>query len=663
VVVAETLAQARDAAELVEVDYAAKPAVTDPVAALEPGAPRVSPEYPGNLCLDYAFGDEAAVDQAFAEAAHVTSLRLVNNRLAVVPMEPRAAVAEYDAAEDRLTLHVGSQGVFNLRNTLAGDILKIDPERLRVITYDVGGSFGMKISSYPEYVAILHAARALGRPVRWRDERSDSFLSDHQGRDSLYAASLALDADGNFMALKVDVVGNLGGYMTFVGPMIVSLNIRKNVPGPYKTPLLAMRSRSVLTHTVPVGPYRGAGRPEGVYIMERLIEAAARETGRDPIELRRRNLIRPEQMPFRAASDLAYDSGDFPRLLHRALELGDDAGYAVRRKQSEARGKLRGRAVACYLEVTADKVTEMGALRFEPDGRVTMITGTSDYGQGHWSTFAQIMHDRLGLPFDQIDLLQKDSDQLTAGGGSGGSRSVMNSSMALLAAADEVESKARRWAAHTLEAPEADLVFAEGAFTVIGTDRKVGLLEIAKTARDSAAVDGLPDDIDASLTVDGTPSAFPNGVHLCELEVDPATGTVAIDRYVSVNDFGVIVNPMLTRGQIQGGIAQGIGQALFENVVYDEEGQLLSGSFMDYTMPRADGIPPIQVEFIEIPATTNPLGAKGCGEAGATGAPPTVMNALLDALAPLGITHLDMPATPLAVWHAIQAAARAQAAE
>ena len=663
VVVAETLAAARDAAELIEVDFETRETVTDPVAALAPGAPEVSAAYPGNLCYDYAFGDEAAVSKAFAEAAHVTTLKLVNNRLAVVPMEPRAAVAEYDAERDHFTLHVGSQGVFGLKNTLAGAVLKIDPAKLRVLTYDVGGSFGMKISSYPEYVAVLHAARALGRPVRWRDERSESFLSDHQGRDSLYEARLAMDADGNFTALDIDVIGNLGAYMGFVGPMIVTHNIRKNAPGPYRTPVMAVRSRSVLTHTVPVGPYRGAGRPEGVYIMERLIDAAARETGRDPVALRRRNLVHPDEMPFKAASDLAYDSGDFPQLLDRALELADGEGFAARRRRSEARGTLRGRAVACYLEVTADKMTEMGGLRFEPDGRVTMITGTSDYGQGHWSTFAQIIHDRLGLPFAQIDLLQKDSDQLLAGGGSGGSRSVMNSSMALLAAADEVETKARKWAAHTLEAPEADLVFGEGAFTVVGTDRKVTLLEVAKAVREAGPVADLPDDIDASLTVEGAPSAFPNGVHYCELEVDPATGIVTVDRYVSVNDFGTIVNPMLTRGQIQGGIVQGIGQALYENVVYDDEGQLLSGSFMDYTMPRADGVPPIRVEFVEVPAKTNPLGAKGCGEAGATGSPPTVMNALVDALAPLGIAHMDMPATPQVVWQTIQDARTAEAAE
>lgn len=663
VVVAATQARARDAADLVEVDFDARATVTDPVAALAPEAPQVSPDYPNNLCLDYDFGDADAVARAFAEAAHVTELELVNNRLACAPMEPRAAVAEYDADRDHLTLHVGSQGVFNLKNTLANDILKIDPAKLRVLTYDVGGSFGMKIPSYPEYVAILHAARELKRPVRWRDERSESFLSDHQGRDSLYTAKLALDADGNVTALDVDVVGNLGAYMSFVGPMIVSLNIRKNAPGPYRLPVMHVRSRSVLTHTVPVGPYRGAGRPEGVYLMERLLEQAARETGRDPIALRRQNLLRPDEMPFKAASDLTYDSGDFPRLLKRALELADAGGFAERRRTSEARGRLRGRALCPYLEVTADKVTEMGSLRFEPDGRVTMVTGTSDYGQGHWSTFAQIIHERLGLPFDQIDLVQKDSDRLIAGGGSGGSRSVMNSSMALLAAADEVETKAQQWAAHTLEAPEADLVLKDGAFEVVGTDRKVSLLEIAKTARESGPVEGLPEDIDSELTVEGAPSAFPNGVHYCELEVDPATGVVAIDRYVSVNDFGTIVNPMLTRGQIQGGIVQGIGQALYENMVYDEEGQLLSGSFMDYTMPRADGVPLIQVAFVEVPATTNPLGAKGCGEAGATGAPPTVMNALLDALAPLGVTHLDMPATPQVVWQAIEEAQGAQAAE
>ena len=663
VVVAATQAQARDAADLVDVEIEPAPTVTDPVAALAPDAPQVSPDYPNNLCLDYDFGDAAAVERAFAEAAHVTEVELVNNRLACAPLEPRAAVAEYDAAHDHFTLHVGSQGVFNLKNTLANDVMKIDPAKLRVLTYDVGGSFGMKIASYPEYVAILHAARELGRPVRWRDERSESFLSDHQGRDSLYTAKLALDEDGDVTALDVDVVGNLGAYMSFVGPMIVSLNVRKNAPGPYRLPLMHVRSRSVLTHTVPVGPYRGAGRPEGVYLMERLLEQAARETGRDPIALRRRNLLRPDEMPYKAASDLTYDSGDFPRLFERALELADAAGFAERARQSRAAGKLRGRALCPYLEVTADKMTEMGALRFEPDGRVTMVTGTSDYGQGHWSTFAQIIHDRLGLPFEQIDLVQKDSDRLIAGGGSGGSRSVMNSSMALLAAADEVETKARQWAAHTLEAPEADLVLKEGAFEVVGTDRRVTLLEIARIARESPPVEGLPEDVDAELTVEGAPSAYPNGVHYCELEVDPATGVVAIDRYVSVNDFGTIVNPMLTRGQIQGGIVQGIGQALYENMVYDDEGQLLSGSFMDYTLPRADGVPSIQVEFVEVPATTNPLGAKGCGEAGATGAPPTVMNALLDALAPLGVTHLDMPATPQVVWQAIEAAEGAQAAE
>ncbi|MFP4126705.1 MAG: xanthine dehydrogenase family protein molybdopterin-binding subunit [Alphaproteobacteria bacterium] len=663
VVVATTHAQARDAADLVEVALDAKPAVTDAVAALAPDAPQVSPDYPTNLCLDYAFGDAAAVERAFAAAAHVTAIDLVNNRLACAPLEPRAAVAEYDAAHDHFTLHVGSQGVFNLKNTLATDILKIDPAKLRVLTYDVGGSFGMKIASYPEYVAILHAARALGRPVRWRDERAESFLSDHQGRDSRYQARLALDAEGHVTALDVDVVGNLGAYMTFVGPMIVSLAIRKNAPGPYRLPLMHVRARAVLTHTVPVGPYRGAGRPEGVYLMERLLEQAARETGRDPLELRRRNLVRPEEMPFTAASGLTYDSGDFPRLLARALELADTPGFAARKRRSEAAGKRRGRALCPYLEVTADKMPEMGALRFAPDGRVAMVTGTSDYGQGHWSTFAQIVHDRLGLPFDKLDLVQKDSDRLIAGGGSGGSRSVMNSSLALLAAADEVETKARQWAAHTLEAPEADLVLKDGAFEVVGTDRRVTLLEIARTARESGPVEGLAEDIDAELTVEGAPSAYPNGVHYCELEVDPATGVVAIDRYVAVNDFGRIVNPMLTTGQVQGGIVQGIGQALYENVVYDDAGQLLSGSFMDYTLPRADGVPPIQVEFIEVPATTNPLGVKGCGEAGATGAPPTVMNALLDALAPFGVTHLDMPATPQVVWQAIEAARGAQAAE
>ncbi|MEO1092875.1 MAG: xanthine dehydrogenase family protein, partial [Pseudomonadota bacterium] len=503
VAVAATASEARDAAELIDVDIESTPAVTDMTAALARGAPLVSAAYPGNVGLDYAFGDEAAVDAAFADAAHVTTVRLVQNRLVVASLEPRAAIAEYDTAREQFTLHLGCQGAFNLRNTLAKDVLHVPPENLRVLTYDVGGSFGMKIGSYPEYVAILHAARALGRPVRWTDDRSDSFLSDDQGRDSQYEARLALDADGNFLAIKVDVLGSLGAYMTFVGPMIPSLNIRKNVPGPYKTPLLHVRSRSVLTHTVPVGPYRGAGRPEGVYVMERLIDAAARETGRDPIALRRQNLIAPGAMPFKAASDLAYDSGDFPQVFDRTLELADDGGYASRKAASEARGKCRGRAIAAYLEVTADSVPEMGAIHFEADGRITMVTGTSDYGQGHASTFAQILVDRLGLPFDRIDLVQKDSDRLIAGGGSGGSRSVMNSSMALLAAADEVEMRAKRWAAHVLEAPEADLVFDDGAFSIVGTDRKITLLDVAKRAREEAPTGDLSERAGVALAVVG----------------------------------------------------------------------------------------------------------------------------------------------------------------
>ena len=655
-VVAEDAHTAQDAAELVVPDIEPTAAVSHPEAALAADAPRVH-EGHANLCLDWRFGDHETAERAFAEAAHVSRVRLVNNRVVVAAMEPRAAVAEYDGASGRFSLHVGCQGVFGLRRALAEDLLRIEPERLRVLAYSVGGSFGMKAAAYPEYVGILHAAQALGRPVRWGDERSGSFVSDQQGRATLIEGELALDRDGNFLAVRVQTIGDMGAYLTAFGPMLPTVNMQKNLPSLYRTPVVAISTRCVFTNSVPVGPYRGAGRPEANYVMERLVDTAARETGRDPAALRRQNLIPADAIPYRAPSGLDYDSGDFGAVLDAGLDRADWDGFAARRQASEARGKLRGRGLACYLEVTAPPNPEMGGIRFAPDGRVTIVTGTLDYGQGHASAFAQVLVDRLGLPFELIDLVQGDSDQLLVGGGTGGSRSIMASGKALVEAAAEVIEKGRTLAGHFLEAAPADIEFESGAFRIAGTDRAIALLDLAAKVRGTAGVpDDLPQSLDTALITDSPPSAFPNGCHVAEVEVDPDTGQVRLDRYTAVDDFGTLVNPMLAEGQVHGGVAQGIGQALLEHAVYDAEGQLLAGSFMDYALPRADAVPAIAVGFHPVPATSNPLGAKGCGEAGVTGALPAVMNAVIDALAARGVRHLDMPATPERIWRALRAA-------
>jgi carbon-monoxide dehydrogenase large subunit len=657
-VVAESLHAAQDAAELIELDIDPLPAISDAQAALAADAPRLHDEQP-NLCLDWRFGDHAAAERAFAHAAHVTRLRLVSNRVVVAAMEPRAAVADYDAASGRFTLHVGCQGVFGLRRSLAEDLLKIELERVHVLTGNVGGSFGMKSAAYPEYVAILHAARALGRPVKWCDARSGSFLSDQHGRGTAVEAELALDGEGNFLAVRVHNLADMGAYLTAFGPAMPAINMQKNLPSLYRTPVVAIRTRCAFTNTVPIGPYRGAGRPEANYVMERLVDAAARETGHDPVELRRRNLIPAGAMPFTAASGLAYDSGDFAAVLDDGLAKADWAGFSERRRQSETRGRLRGRGLACYLEVTAPSNPEMGGIRFDEDGRVTVITGTLDYGQGHASPFAQVLADRLGVPFELIDLVQGDSDRLLAGGGTGGSRSIMSSGKAIVEASAEVIDKGRRLAGHFLEAAVADITFDGGEFRIAGTDRAIPLLELGartRAARDLPA--DLPESLDTALVAEGPPSAFPNGCHIAEVEIDLETGVVELQRYTAVDDFGNLVNPMLAEGQVHGGVAQGIGQALTEQAVYDSVGQLLTGSFMDYALPRADGVPPIEVGFHPVPATSNPLGVKGCGEAGVTGALPAVMNAVVDALAGHGITHLDMPATPEKIWVALRAAMR-----
>jgi aerobic carbon-monoxide dehydrogenase large subunit len=651
-VIAETIAQAKDAAEAVDVDIEALPAVTDPSAATRPGAPSLYDAVPNNIGLDFHFGDSAAVSEAFARAAHVTKLELRSNRIVVNPIEPRAALAEYDAAQRHFTLYVGCQGVFGFRNYIAG-VLGVGREQVRVLTDRVGGSFGMKQPNMSEYFCILHAARELQRPVKWTDERSGSFVSDTHGREAQMTAELALDIDGNFLAVRLTGYGNVGAIYGAPGPS--TRNAVRNTLGVYKTPLIEVSTKCVFTNTTPVGAYRGAGRPEANYYMERLVDTAAREMGIDQVELRRKNHIPPEAMPYKAPNGTTYDSGEFTNLLDKAVKLADWDGFPARKRQSQARGKLRGRGISDYLELTGPPGREMGGIRFEPNGDVTIITGTLDYGQGHWSPFAQVLATRLGIPFQRIRLIQGDSDELIAGGGTGGSKSLIVSGNAIVGAAEKVVETGRQIAAHVLEAAAADIEFRAGRFVIAGTDRSVGLMELS--ARIHAGLElpsGLPGSLDVADIYDGPPSAFPNGCHIAEVEVDPETGVVDVVKYTFVNDFGVVINPLLVDGQAHGGIVQGIGQALRECTVYDEQGQLLTGSYMDYAMPRAEDAPLFMHDFHCVPATTNPLGAKGCGEAGCAGALPSVTNALVDALAELGIRHVDMPATPERVWRAIR---------
>jgi carbon-monoxide dehydrogenase large subunit len=577
-VVADTVAQAKDAAEAVAVDLEPLPVVTTPAAALAPGAPQLHAEAPGNVSLDYHYGDTAAVDAAFARAAHVTRLRLVSNRIVVNALEPRAAVAEFEPARGRWTLHLGCQGVFGMRNNVK-DILGTAPEKVHVLTENVGGSFGMKASVFPEYVCLLHAARSLERPVKWADERSESFLSDHHGRDHVMEAALALDADGNFLAVRLTGYGNAGAFAVAALPFTV--NAVKNVVSVYKTPLIEVSTKGVLTNTTPTGAYRGAGRPEGNYYMERLIDTAAAELGVDRVALRRRNHVAAEAMPYKAPSAMLYDSGEFTAVLDKVLALADWPGFERRKAESRARGKLRGRGVGSYLEVTAPPGKEMGGLRFEADGTVTMITGTLDYGQGHASPLAQVIVEQLGVPFERLRLLQGDSDQLVVGGGTGGSRTAMSSGQALTEASQQLIRRGKEIAGFVLEAAAADLEFARGRFTIAGTDRSIGLLELAARLRAGLKLPAeLPQSLDVALATNSPPSAFPNGCHIAEVEIDPETGTVEVVRYAMVNDFGTLLNPLLAEGQAHGGIVQGIGQALLERTYYDADGQLLSGSYL-----------------------------------------------------------------------------------
>jgi len=654
-VVAQTRDQAKDATEAVELDIEELPAVTSPAEALKPGAPQIHDEAPGNLVLDFHYGDAAAVAKAFAQAAHVTRLEINSNRIVVNAMEPRSAIGDYDPASERWTLRVGCQGVMGMRGGMARDVLNVPVDKMRVLTGNVGGSFGMKSQPYPEYGPLLLASKLLGRPVKWTDDRTESFLSDHHGRDHQRVAELALDKDGHFLAVRLTGTGNAGAYI--YPPMPATTNSVKNIIDVYRTPAMEVNSKVVFTNTTPIGAYRGAGRPEANYYMERLITTAAREMGIDQVELRRRNHIRPDEMPYKAPSDMRYDSGEFTTILDKALRAADWQGFEARKAESAKRNKLRGRGIGAYLEVTGPPAKEYGGIRFEADGTVTMLSGTLDYGQGHATPFAQVLVDKLGIPFERFRLLQGDSDQLKVGGGTGGSKSALVASQAFIEAGDLLIEKGKLIAAHVLEASAADIEFARGRFTIAGTDRSITIIELAEKLRAGIS---LPSDVPTSLDIshvsDNPPFSFPNGCHVAEVEIDRDTGQIEVVRYFMVNDFGTVINPMLVAGQAHGGVIQGIGQALMERTVYDPQGQPLAGSFMDYAMPRASDAPDFSIENHSVPCKTNRLGVKGCGEAGCAGALPSVMNAVVDALSGHGVTHIDMPVTPEKVWRILERA-------
>jgi carbon-monoxide dehydrogenase large subunit len=647
-IIAETRDQALDAAELVEIDYATLPAVTTAVASRAAGAPLISDKAPGNLCLDWRHGDRKAADAAFTKAAHVVRLRLDNHRVVTNPMEPRGIVGTYDAAADRYTAYVSAQSIHATRD-FAARALGVPAAQVRFVAPDVGGGFGAKNFVYPEHALLLWAAKRVGRPVKWIATRSEVFLADHAGRDQRSKAALALDADGWFLALRVESEANLGAYLAGSSAAVQTFQYAF-LPGTvYAIPAIDLRVLGVFTNTTPIGVLRGPGYAEANNIIERLIDQAARQCGFDRIELRRKNLVPAAGMPMLNAVGNQVDSGAFPETFERALAAADIAGFAARRTLSEAQGKLRGLGFAYHIKGTGGNPSENVDIRFEADGSVSLITGTQHIGQGHETTFPQILADRLGVPNELIKLRQGDTDLIVHGGGHGSSRATYMGGTAIFRAADEIILKGTRVAVDMLEAAEADIRFEDGDFVVTGTDRRVSLLDVAKTARDA----GTPLDTYHFWTREWM--TFPNGTHVVEVEIDRETGRVMLERYTAVDDYGVLVNPMVVSGQAHGAIAQGTGQALLETAVYDDEsGQALAASFMDYAMPRADDLPAFSLGFNSTRCTTNPLGVKGCGEAGAIAAFPAIHNAIHDALAPLEIENFDGPASPARVWRAMR---------
>ncbi len=662
IVIAESAALARDAADLVAVDYEELPSVTDAAAAVAKGAPAVWPEeVPDNVSFVFELGDRATVDAAFARADHVARIDYRISRVSANPLEPRNAIGLYDPAEGRYTLYAGMQAPHNIRKELAERTLMIPAHRLRVVSPDVGGAFGMKGSVYPEYPLVLWAARKIGRPVRWNADRGESFLSDYHARDNVSTVELALAKDGTFLALRVRTVANLGAYLGFNTPHSPTNNLG-GLAGVYRTPAIHAEVTGVYTNTQPTAPYRGAGRPEATFAIERVIDIAAEEMGLDRIELRRRNLIPSEAMPFRTGLVFTYDSGAFEANMDMALKEADWAGFAKRRSEAEKRGKLRGIGLANPIEIAGGPFknpNEEGAeIRFDASGNATILMGTHSHGQGHETAFRQLAVAFLGLDPEAIRVVYGDTDLVAHGRGTFGSRSLMVGGAALLRAADKIIARGKTIAAHLMEADASDIAFERGRFTVAGTDKNVRIEDVART---SYMAGKLPKDeeygLAASAVVQPPDATFPNGCHVCEVEIDPDTGVVEMLNYVVVDDVGTVVNPMMVKGQIHGGIAQGVGQIFTEAIQYDAgNGQLVTGSFMDYGMPRADVMPPITVIANEVPSPNNPLGIKGAGEAGTVGALPALINAIVDALRPLGVKHIEMPVTPERVWDAIRKA-------
>jgi carbon-monoxide dehydrogenase large subunit len=672
VVLAETRAIARDAAEMVEVDYDDLPVVAGIEAATAGGAPEVWDEAPGNICFDWEIGDRDATEAAFAKATQIAKIDIVNNRLVANAMEPRAAIGEYDAGRDEHTLYTTSQNPHVIRLLMGAFVMGIPEHKLRVIAPDVGGGFGSKIFHYAEEVVVTWAAKRVGRPVKWTADRSESFISDAHGRDHITHAELAMDDDGRFLGLRVSTRANLGAYLSTFGPSVPTYLYATLLAGTYKTPAIYAEVKGVFTNTVPVDAYRGAGRPEASYLLERLVDRAAKVAGLDPIEIRRRNFIKPEDFPYQTPVALEYDTGDYDAAMDKALELADYDNFEKRKEQSAARGKLRGVGISTYIEacgIAPSNVAgalgaraglyEAGTVRVNPTGSVTVLTGSHSHGQGHETTFAQLVSEALGVDFDAVDIVHGDTGKVPFGMGTYGSRSAAVGGVALVNALEKIRTKAKKIAAHLLEASADDIEFKDGKLTVSGTDRSVAFGDVALAAYvpHNYPLDELEPGLEETAFYDPKNFTFPAGCHICEVEVDPETGVVDVVSFTAADDFGRVINPMIVEGQVHGGVVQGIGQALYENCIYDESGQLVSGSLMDYCLPKADSVPDFAVTTNVTPCTHNVLGVKGCGEAGAIGAPPAVINAVVNALADLGVDDLPMPATPQTVWKAMQAAA------
>ncbi len=652
-IVAESIESARDAAELISIDYKSKTAVVDIRSALKIGSPSVWSEQKDNIAYDQSLGDLKKVNAAFSKAHRVIKLEVENNRLITNYMETRGAVGEYDASSKNFKLTVSSQGVHGLRDVLAEKILKVKPEQIHVVTGDVGGGFGTKTFMYREYPLVLEAARRLKRPVKWIADRADHFLGDAHGRDNITTMELAVDKSGKFIALKADVVGNLGAYASQFGPYIHYL-CASMMTGVYKTPLIAVRLRAVYTNTVPVDAYRGAGRPEAAYNLERLVDFAARELGMKPESIRRKNFISSASMPYKTPiGDRVYDTGDFDQHLTQALAVSEWDRFKERQKLSKKNGRLRGIGLATYIECTAWGDGEQVAVELEKDGSITIYSGTQSNGQGHATAYAQFASQHLDLPLDKIRVVQGDTARVASGHGTGGSRSIPVGGVSTFVAAKDLSEKLRKLASNKLETNISDLEIVDGTIRVAGTDRHISFVDLAKLPG------ATPEFTRGNGEFTPPDATYPNGTHVAEVEIDPATGVVSIERYTICDDFGIAVNPMLLAGQVHGGVAQGIGQALMEHTVYDKDGQLISASLMDYTLPRADNLPSFHFETKNVPSTTNPLGIKGAGEAGSIGSTPAVMNAVIDALdRAYGIRHLQMPATPARIFEAINSAVR-----